>query len=42
MELHCIPLLLFEFMIVRLVAEGNALTLKLLQPFTVNVDATDC
>lgn len=30
MELHRISLLLFNLMIVRLVAEGNALALKLL------------
>ena len=41
MELHRIPLLLFQLMIVRLVTEGNALLPQPRQPFTVDVDATD-
>ena len=38
MELHRVSLR-FEFMIVRLVSEGDALALKLLQPLAVDLDA---
>ena len=38
-ELHSISLR-FEFMIVRLVAKGDALTLKLLQPLAVDLNAS--
>ena len=39
-ELHRISLLLFQLMIIRLVAEGDALTLKLLQPLAVDLNAS--
>ena len=39
MELHRISLW-FEFMVVRLVSEGDALTLKLLQPLAVDLDTS--
>ena len=37
-ELHRISLLLFQLMIVRLVTEGDAFALKLLQPLVVDLD----
>lgn len=40
MELHRVTLR-FKFMIVRLMSKGDALTLKLLQPLAVDVDAAD-
>ena len=39
MELHRISLLLFRLMIIRLVAEGNALLPQLRQPLSVDLDA---
>ena len=39
MELHRISLLLFNLMIVRLMAEGNTLLPQLRQPLAVDLDA---
>ena len=38
-ELHRISLLLFQLMVVRLVAEGDALLPQLRQPLVVDLDA---
>ena len=38
MELHRVSLR-FKFMIIRLVAKGNALSLQLCQPLAVDLDA---